>query len=219
MSQLFDRSEALKSLADQRNVLLKEKCKRDRLFWLKTYVKTIDEHDPISPVKLFPDKPYIAPLVKIYEEEQIINVEKSRQIMASWLFGCLGLHEAQFFDYRLVLIISKKQEDAFKLVQRVRNVYAFQPQWLKNLCPIDKPIKDQPQGHLMFKNGSHLMGLPQGADQVRSHTASLILVDEAAFQDELEQTLEACAPSIFGGGKLVVFSSANPGAFQKRCEE
>lgn len=219
MPQTVDREETLRALADHKYALLKEKCKRDRLFWLSHFVKTIDEHDPINPIKPFPIKPYIPHLVKLYEQEQILNVEKSRQVVASWFFSAMALHEIQFFDYRLALIISKKQEDAFALVHRVRSMYQFQPKWLKDLCPLDKPIKDQPQGHLMPKNGSHLQGLPQGADQVRSRTASVILIDEAAFQDELEQTLEACAPSIFGGGKLVVFSSANPGAFQKICEE
>lgn len=204
-------------LAIAKSALMREKYKRNRLTWLQEAVRTKDEHDFESPVKNFPIKPYTKTLVDLFEQEQMFYVAKSRQIVATWTFAAMALHTAEFFDHRLILVISKKQDDAFDIIERIRFMYLRQPQWLQNLCPLDRPIRDMPRGYLFFKNGSRMMGLPEGPDQVRQHTASLILLDEAAFQDDLEQTIGACNPSLFGGGKMVVFSSIAPGHFQKTC--
>lgn len=205
-------------LATAKSLLLKEKCKRDRFFWLSNYVMTKDEHDFEKPVKPFPVKPYTRPLIELFEKEKTFYLAKSRQVQATWLFCAMALHTIEFFEHRLVLVISKKQDDAFGLIDRLRFIYNRQPLWLQALCPLDRPMRDQPMGHLFFRNGSKVMGLPEGPDQVRMHTASLILLDEAAFQEDLEQTIGACNPSLFGGGKSIVFSSMAPGHFQKICE-
>lgn len=195
-----------------------ELCRRNRLFWLKEYCRTIDEHDLNQPVKLFPIKPYTSVLVKAFETESRMYVAKSRQVMATWTFAALALHTAMFFPYRKVFVISKKELDAYELIKRIRHIYSALPKWMQELCPLDRKMNDQPQGYLYFKNGSEIRGLPQGADQIRMYTASLILIDEASFLDELEETYGACAPSVAGGGKIVVFSSAGSSYFASMVE-
>lgn len=199
-------------------VVLFELYKRNPLLWLRDCVKTIDEHDLSHPVKPFSIKPYTPFLVNAFLTEPRHYVAKSRQIMATWTHAALALHTAQFFPYRKVFVISKKQEDAFELVKRIRHIYSAQPKWLQEMCPLDRKMNDQPQGYLYFRHGSELRGLPQGADQIRMHTASLILIDEASFLDELEETYGACAPSVAGGGKIVVFSSAGSSYFGQMVE-
>lgn len=218
MSKTVSKDEQLQELGRKIAVIKHLLYKKDRIAWLSEAVKTHDEHDPESAVKPFPIKPYIPPLVKLFETEKILLVPKSRQVMASWLFSALCLHTAQFFDYRRVLVISKKEQDAYALVDRIKFMYNHQPMWLKNLCPLDRQMRDQPMGHLTYKNGSHIIGMPQGPDQVRSYTSSLIFADEAAFQDQFELTYGACTPSILGGGKIVAVSSANASYFQTLCE-
>lgn len=210
--------ERLNELAVHQSFLLRQAYRLNQLLWLEKEVKTHDEHDMESPIKPFPIKPYVAPILEEYKKRQVIFVGKSRQMMATWLFSALAVHLAQFFDYRLILCISKKQEDAFAVIERMRFIYTNQSPWLQKLCPLDRQMRDMPQGHMFFKNGSHIMGLAQGPDQVRMHTASLILSDESAFQDEFEATYTACNPSIFGGGKMVAFSSIAPGFFARVCE-
>jgi phage FluMu gp28-like protein len=130
----------------------------------------------------------------------------------------IGLHLAQFYEYRKIAVISKKEEDAFDLVDRMKFIYTHQGMWVRNLCRLAMPMKAQRIGHLFFENGSQCFGLSQGPDQIRQHTASLILADEAAFQEEFEGIYGACQPSLFGGGKFVAFSSANAGYFQRAVE-
>ncbi len=209
------KDEEIRRAATKKAVLLKEMCRRDPAFWIQNYVKTFDEHDKINPIKPFPNKPFFPLLVKEFQAEEILHLAKSRQMSVSWFAIAMLLHEAQFFDYRLEAVFSKKEEDAHALVERGKFIYNYQPLWLKNLCPLDRKMRDMPYGHLFYANGSKLKGLAQGKDQVRSYVPSTALIDEAAFQDKLEETYNACVPCC---QKIITVSSAQAGFFQRLCE-
>ena len=134
----------------------------------------------------------------------------------SWLMIALLLHEAEFFEYKLQVIFSRKEDDAKTLVERAKFMYNHQPLWLKNLCLLDRKMKDMPYGNIFFKGGSKILGFAQGKDQVRSYVPTTVLLDEAAFQDKLEETYGACVPCC---SRIITVSSANPGYFQRLCEK
>src|SRR5688572_22124995 len=129
----MDREAKIKEISLRKSLLLKEKCKRDVFFWLSNYVKTFDEHDKENPVKPFPIRPYVEPVIRLLDKEPIVHIAKSRQMSISWLMIAWILHEAQFFDFRLEAVFSKKEEDAHTLVERAKFIYLHQPVWLKNL--------------------------------------------------------------------------------------
>lgn len=210
--------EQVQELAQAGSLVLYEFYKRKPLEWLRRCVKTVDQHDAIHPIKTYPIRPYVPQLVELFFTESILLVPKSRQMTATWLFLALCLHELQFTSSRLTFVMSKKEDDAVALIDRMRFIYTHQPLFLQNLCPLDKRLKDQPMNTLSFENGSVCKGLPQGPDQVRSYTVSRLFCDEAAFQDRFEEVFNAAQPSLIGGGKLVAVSSVNPGFFQKLCE-
>ena len=176
---------------------------------------TFDEHDKENPVKPFPVKDYVRQIVREWQGEAILHLAKSRQMQISWLAVVMLVHEAQFFPYQLEAVFSKKEEDAHALVERGKFVYSNQPSWLQDLCPLDRKMRDMPYGSLFFKSGSKVKGLAQGKDQVRSYVPSTALIDEAAFQDKLEETYGACVPCC---AKIVTVSSAESGFFQRLCE-
>lgn len=208
----------VQEVAAAQAAVLKEMCKRDPVFWMTNYCWTINEHDQNEPIQKFPVKPYIPDMIKLFYSEPVLLVAKSRQVLMSWFFVAMCLHEAQFYGYRRTVLMSKKQDDAFALVERMRFIYERQPKWLKDACPLDKKLRDQPQGTLTFANGSKVQGFPQGADQIRGFTVSRLFADEAAFQDKFEETYFSALPAITGGGKMVAVSSANAGFFQRLGE-
>jgi hypothetical protein len=53
---------------------------------------------------------------------------------------------------------------------------------------------------------------------LRQHTASGLLIDEAGFQPELQNSIRAAQPMLDGGGRIDVVSTANPGYFELLCE-
>lgn len=209
--------EAVYALAERRALLLDTIYSDDCVRWIRDEVKTKDEHEKIQPVKSFPILPYVEPMIKMFNTETVVLVVKSRQMMISWLACAYGLWMAQFFSHQLILVISEKFDKSAALVNRMRFIYERQSPWLLNLHPPEKYVGDMPQGTLSLANGSKVIGLPEGPDQVRMHTASLAIIDEADFHLTFKKTYEACLPAVHGGGKLIAMSTVNAGQFSKMC--
>ncbi len=56
---------------------------------------------------------------------------------------------------------------------------------------------------------SQINALAEGAHQVRQYTFSILWSDEFAFQEKQEETQTAAKPTLDGGGKHILTSSAN----------
>lgn len=185
------------------------RCRQYPEYFIMTHCFTKDEHDARNPVKRFPRKRYLVEVIQELHTNQLIAIPKSRQIMLTWTAICYLLHLAIFNRFRLIFLQSKKEDDAVALISRVKHVYDYLPWWLQAASSLKKKMTQMPYNKLLLSNGSEMWGIPQGADVVRQHTASAILSDEAAFQAKHEESYKAAKPTIDGGGKYVVISSAN----------
>ncbi len=186
---------------------------------------TKDEHRPHDPEQPFPDYPYLRvlldcllvsgkfltpgeagyaldwgiplPHLECMSYQGLVLIEKSRQIIASWLCVAYLLWRAKFHPHQLLIVQSKKEEDAAKFVYlkepqqaRMSFMESRLPLWLQDgLFPASGPalgrgLKQPRQaradyGNLYFPNGSHVWAVPQGGDIVRSNTPSVLFcVDE-----------------------------------------
>ncbi len=204
----------------------------DPLVWLlgnehfKRQVYTQDEHDPSVAKKPFPDKAYIRWVVMRWLATRQNLWEKSRQMMASWTFCALYLHDTQFISgtggKRLNFIQSKKEEDSDALIRRCWFIYENQDAWLKEMFPAEYSYCHIRFYRLGDKERTlpvgELWGIPQGGDVLRQYTASGLFIDEGAFQPDLESSIRAAQPMLAGGGRIDVVSSAEPSYFQELVE-
>lgn len=185
------------------------------------YVVTKDEHGygelSVKPFPTRETKAYVWEVIDTIMRESLVAIEKSRQLMVTWIVCLVCLWCAKFEQNRLIFIQSKKEEDAANLVfnsewsaSRISFMESNLPEFLRSDCA-------SAYGKLFFRStGSRIWGIPEGGDQIRSYTASLIVSDEAAFQPEFESAWKAANPSIKGGGKMIVVSSARSGAYMKK---
>jgi len=184
------------------------------LVWLQEYTRTKDSHwqeaGARSPYRPFPDKPFFAPLVSSFQKEPVLFIEKSRDMMLSWL--CVGLftHAAMTTPGIEVLFQSQKEEKAFELVEYAKTLYDQQSPQLQKAFPLARPLQAMADGLLEFANGSRIIGIPGGGDQVRSYHPWGLLQDEAAFMPEAGEAYDNAVPVC---KKIVVLSSAGPGWF------
>ena len=225
---------------------------------------TKDEHDPLCPEKRFPDYPYLRVLLDcllvsgrwITPQEAIyaldwqiplvhleaqaatgtLFLEKSRQIMASWICCAYILWRAKFHAHQLCIVQSRKAEDAQKFVfikeaqhARISYMEAHLPAWLQDslfleqlriddtghiaMTKLPSYVRRSGSGHLFFPNGSHIWAVPQGGDVIRSNTPSILFSDEAAFQPDFGLAYQAALPALRGGGQGVFVSSAEVSDF------
>lgn len=110
---------------------------------------------------------------------------------------------------RGVLFQTQKKDKVIQLVKYAKTLYENQPVWLKEVFPLSKPLRQQPELSLEFANGSKILGLPAGADQIRSYHPWGYLLDEASFVTDAGECFNAALSAV--KGKIILDSSAGPG--------
>lgn len=186
-----------------------EHCKNDLLYWLTEHCWTLDEHEKDNPVKKLPmEKEYLCDLAHLFLTERLLLIEKSRQMLVSWIMVACHLWDAQFHAGRRIAFQSKKEADANNLLDRAKFIYKHEPDYMKQ----GEHKANEPMAYLKLEFGklnSIIQGIPQGADQLRQYTFSRVLSDEFAFQEQKEEAYIAARPTIQGGGSYIGVSSPN----------
>lgn len=174
-------------------------------------VWTLDQTDFKQPVKLFPARPNLEFLTREWEQNRMLLIPKSRRMMLSWLACWWHLWTAMLHPGRSVFLVSDKEQKSDELVRRCEFMF--------DNIPADKFLKPQVRSKyclLEFPGlDSYIMGIPSGASQLRQYTASALMFDEFAFWGDAMETLGAARPTIEGGGRLTIISSAQDGPFKR----
>ena len=189
-----------------------ERAKDDLLYYLSNMVYTQDEHDQESPIKPMPmHKKYMRELAQHFLTENLLLIEKSRQMMVTWIMVACHLWDAQFHQGRRIFFQSKKEADANHLIDRAKTIYRNYPEPFKSVIHEKYPARE-PMAYLKLefpRNQSIIQGTAQGADIIRQYTASRIFSDEMAFQEKAEEAFIAAKPTVTGGGSFVGVSTPN----------
>jgi len=200
--------------AKQENAAKIQAMVADPLIWMQQHTKTKDshwrEHGASGPYRPFPDKPYFRPIVEDFQTEPILFIEKSRDMMISWLITGLFTHTVMTTEGIEVIFQSQKAEKAAELIDYAKCLYEHQPPELQAAFPLATKLSRQPRMELRFAHGGRLLGIPGGADQIRSYHPWGLFADEAAFQPEAGECYEHAVPVC---QKIVEVSSIGPGWF------
>lgn len=173
---------------------------------VRSFVYTQDEHDNSNPIKRLPDKDYLRLLAYAWIHEPKIVIPKSRQMMVTWLFSSIAVHETLFREAKTTAWISKKFDDAnANIDKRIQFVSNHLPRQQLNV-PEHKYVKG------IFEcgaTGSIIRAMGEEAKGLRQYTFSWVFDDEAAFQEQAEGIVQAALPTVNGGGRFTLVSSAN----------
>lgn len=130
---------------------------------------------------------------------------KARQIGFSTLLAAFCYWNARFYKDRPILMLSRTEREAIKLLQKSKYGDQFLPEWMKfRAGPINST-----QTKMEFSNGSYLESLPSASDPARGESAYLIVVDEMAFLQNSEEAWSAIEPVADVGGRVIMLSTAN----------
>jgi len=139
--------------------------------------------------------------VKIIKENNKVIVLKARQLGISWLTIAYALWLMVVKPGSMILLFSKNGEDSRELARRLSGMWERLPDWLRPEA--DKVLEQQ----LILKNGSRAKSFMTTKHSGRSFTATLVIVDEAAFIPFLSQLLNAAEETADAGGQLVIVST------------
>ena len=164
--------------------------------------------------------PYHEPIIRTWLREKILFIEKSRDMMTTWLVVAMYTWDTLFHKNRENIFQSDDSTKTADLVERAFFIWNNQPAFLKNIHPAIYAVGQTRSGILKVPSlSSTILGFPQGPDQIRQWHPSGCFVDEAAFQVEAEAAFMAIKPAIQGGGRYTAVSSANPGFFMRACRD
>lgn len=176
------------------------KCAADPVHFMKKYAKI--QH-PVRGKILFELWNFQEDVLRDFQDHRYNICLKSRQLGISTLIAGYSLWLMLFKTDQNILVIATKQETAKNLVTKVRVMYDNLPSWLKTSVIEDNKLS------LRLKNGSQIKAVSAAADAARSEALSLLIIDEAAFIDEIEEIWASAQSTINTGGSAIINSTPN----------
>jgi len=176
--------------------------------------------DELDTTRPFTMMPYFEPIIERWLQDQFVFIEKSRDMMATWLAVTCYTWDTLFHKGRQNIFQSEDAAKTLELVQRAAFIYNNQPKFLKDVMPARFAQGAAKSGFVSVPGlGSEILGFPQGADQIRQYHPSGVFQDEAAFQEMAGAAFMAIKPAIQQGGRFTAVSSANPSWFMLACTD
>lgn len=140
-----------------------------------------------------------------FKEHRYVIVLKGRQLGLSTLTAAYALWKMIFTNDFKVLVIATTQDVAKELVAKVQLMYEKLPVWIKKTAQEDIFNKLE----LTFKNGSSIKAVSSSEKSARSPSISLLIVDEAAFVDKMDDIWTASQATLATGGDCILLSTPN----------
>lgn len=175
-------------------------------------VSTIDP--ATGQIRPFPKYDYLKHLLETWRAQSMLIVAKSRRMFVSWAMIAAHYWLARTTPNAKIVFMARKEgrneaEGSAELIWRAKFIHDHLPPWVAA-----RPIDYQFCRIRFPDTHSEIVGLGEGADQARQMTLTAVFGDEVAFWEDPLATYVALRPTIEGGGRLTLVSSAGPGFFE-----
>jgi hypothetical protein len=129
---------------------------------------------------------------------------KARQVGFSTLVATFAFWLTFFYSDRSIVMLSRTERDAIKLLTKAKYGYRFLPEWMKFRGP---PI-NMTQTKIEFANESYIESLPSLSDPARGESVYLAVIDELAYLPNSDEAWSSIEPIADVGGRIIALSTA-----------
>lgn len=176
-------------------------CAESFLYFVHQYVQI---HDPIAgkwiPFQLWKAQAHVA---RTLLNNLLVVILKARQVGLTWLVLAFALWLMLFRPAATILLFSKRDDEAIEMLDfRLKGMYERLPDWMK--CERVVTSNDHAWE---LSTGSRATAFPTTGG--RSRSATMVIVDEGDYIDDMGAVMSATQPTIDAGGRMIVLSSAN----------
>ena len=187
-------------MADLKKVIRQEyiKCAKDPVHFMKKYC--FIQHPQRGRIQ-FNLYPFQQKVLKLFRDNPYSIVLKSRQLGLSTLSAGYSLWLMLFMKDKNILCIATKQETAKNMVTKVKFMYDNLPSWLRVDAAENNKL------NLRLVNGSQIKATSASSDAGRSEAVSLLLIDEAAFIDNIGEIWASAQQTLATGGGCIALST------------
>ena len=176
------------------------KCAKDPVHFMRKYCKI--QHPTRGKIN-FDLYDFQEKALTQFKDHDYTVILKSRQLGISTLTGGYTLWSMLFNQDFNALVIAIKQDTAKNLVTKIRVMHDNLPSWLKGQVTEDNKLS------LRLKNGSQVKAVSSSPDAGRSEALSLLVIDEAAFIDGIDDIWTSAQQTLATGGKCIALSTPN----------
>jgi len=175
------------------------KCGSDAAYFINNYVKI---PHPIKGMIPFKTYPFQDDCLKAFQQNKNVIVNKSRQLGLSTIVAAYSLWMALFQKEKSILVIAIKLETAKLFIKKVEAMLAGLPDWL-----VMPQIRAQSVRYIIFSNGSKIQAIPTSPGAGRGEALSLLIVDEAAHVEGIDDIWLGLQPTLSTGGSSILIST------------
>jgi hypothetical protein len=173
-------------------------CAKDPIHFLKKYAFIQHPQKGRISFHLFP---FQEKVLSLWRDNPYSIINKSRQLGISTLAAGYSLWLMLFHKDKNILCIATKQETARNMVTKVKFMFDNLPSWLKI------PAEENNKLSLRLSNGSIIKATSAASDAGRSEAVSLLLIDEAAFIENIGEIWASAQQTLATGGGAIVIST------------
>jgi len=193
--------------------ILKEilKSGKDPTYFITNYAKIAHPLEGLLPFKLYD---FQEELVKNFNDHRFNVILKARQLGISTTTAAYIAWMLLFHRNKNVLVVATKFQVASNLVKKVKHIMKNLPPWMQ-IASIDIDNR----ASFVLSNGSEIKASATSADAGRSESLSLLVVDEAAHVEGMDEIWTALYSTLSTGGRCIALSSPNGVGnwFHKSC--
>lgn len=189
------------------------KCGKDPSYFLKTYARI---SHPMHGLILFDTYDFQDQLLKDFNDYRFNVILKARQLGISTITAGYIVWMMLFHRDKAILVMATKFATAGNLVKKVKNIMRNIPDWLKIAT-----ITVDNRTSFELSNGSSIKAASTSGDAGRSEALSLLVLDEAAHIEGLEELWTGLYPTLSTGGRCIALSTPNGVGnwFHKTCAD
>lgn len=178
-------------------------CKINAAYYIDRYGYTFPAKGGPVPFRLFD---FQQKALDDFQKFSKVIFKKSRQVGASVISGAYAIWRANFYKGELIKIISLTRSDATEFKEKTIDLnYEMMPGWMKTQTTRDGNSKTK----LKMVNKSQIQVLAKSKNAGRGGTPSLVIIDEAAFNEWMADIWKSIEPSLDKGGDCIVISTTN----------
>jgi hypothetical protein len=177
------------------------KCGRDPSYFINSFI--VISH-PIRGSIPFKTYEYQKDLLELYEDYRFNVILKARQIGISEITAAYIVWMMLFHKDKNILVMATKFATAANLVKKVKRMIKGLPAWIRIAT-----ISVDNRTSFELSNGSQIKASSTSVDAGRSEALSLLVIDEAAHVENLDEIWTALYPTLSTGGRCIALSTPN----------
>jgi hypothetical protein len=177
------------------------RCGKNSGYFIHTYAKITHPMKGLIPFHLYP---FQKKLLEDFEDHRFNVILKARQLGISTISAAYVAWLMIFHREKNVLVIATKFSTAANLVKKVKAIIKNLPDWLR-ISTVDIDNRTS----FVLSNGSQIKASSTSGDAGRSEALSLLVIDEAAHVEGLDELWMGLYPTLSTGGRCIALSTPN----------